>query len=280
MRGSTLAGIALFVALLWLLLVRGLYPGGGTDYYTHYFYYYTNVIKNHGLVPNDVWYHYYYSKGAGIHFLGILLMDAEAPSLMTFVCVAIGALALFNLISKVSTRSFWPGFCAILYVLYNLISLSGIGGEFQKTHEETTAMAILVIWAISMYDFWPKEWEKSAFIILSFLAIGAALVTQAMAVYFALIFVMQICLAYSKRNWRVAWFYFYLSAITSLAVISMLVMNYLVTGLATDQALNTAWQFANVERLDQWGILPNIIMIAWIRDNYDLVTVSWNAKNI
>ena len=67
-QGSPQQGItALLVgmSLIWLLMVRGLYPGGGGDYFTHYFYYYLDVIQNHGLVPNDVWYHYYYSKGAG-----------------------------------------------------------------------------------------------------------------------------------------------------------------------------------------------------------------------
>ena len=62
-----------------MLLRRGLFPGGSGDYYTHYFYYYLEVLKNHGLAPNDVWYHYYYSKGSGLVFLGMLLTDPEAP---------------------------------------------------------------------------------------------------------------------------------------------------------------------------------------------------------
>ena len=68
--------------------LRGFYPGGGGDYYTHYFYYYLAVIQNHGLAPNDVWYHYYYSKGSGLAFLGMLLSDPEAPALTTYACVA------------------------------------------------------------------------------------------------------------------------------------------------------------------------------------------------
>ncbi len=50
---------ALLIAVCgaWLLIVRGLYPGGGGDYFTHYFPYYLEVVGNHGLAPNDVWYH-------------------------------------------------------------------------------------------------------------------------------------------------------------------------------------------------------------------------------
>ena len=53
------------VGFIVLLLIKGLFPGGGHDYFTHYFYYYQTVIAHHGLWPNDVWYHYYYDKGAG-----------------------------------------------------------------------------------------------------------------------------------------------------------------------------------------------------------------------
>ena len=73
---ATCAGL-ISIGLVWVLLTRGLYPGGGGDYYTHYFYYYLDVLKHHGLAPNDVWYHYYYSKGYGLFFLSMLLTDPE-----------------------------------------------------------------------------------------------------------------------------------------------------------------------------------------------------------
>ena len=40
--------------------------------------YYKQVILQHGTAPNAVWYHYYYSKGAGLMFLYMLLVDAKA----------------------------------------------------------------------------------------------------------------------------------------------------------------------------------------------------------
>jgi hypothetical protein len=43
------------IAISMLLLVKGLYPGGGHDYFTHYFYYSQTVIERGGLWPNDVW---------------------------------------------------------------------------------------------------------------------------------------------------------------------------------------------------------------------------------
>src|SRR5581483_4281714 len=73
------AAIAIAVAIF--LLVKGLYPGGGHDYYNHYFQFYKRVIDTGSILPNDVWYHFYYSKGAGLYFLGMLLTDPLAPQL-------------------------------------------------------------------------------------------------------------------------------------------------------------------------------------------------------
>ena len=48
----------------------------------------------------------------------------------------------------------------------------------------------------------------------------------------------------------------------------MLVVGYLQTGLASDQALDLMLRFADSARLDRWGVIPQIIAVAWIRDNY------------
>ena len=100
---------------MWLLLLRGLFPGGGGDYYTHYFYYYLEVLKNHGLAPNDVWYHYYYSKGSGLTFLGMLLTDPEAPALTTYPCVVFAAVAIATLAARMAPNSLWPAAGAFIY---------------------------------------------------------------------------------------------------------------------------------------------------------------------
>ena len=47
----------------------------------------------------------------------------------------------------------------------------------------------------------------------------------------------------------------------------MSLLNYLDTGLVSDQALDLMWRFANVERLDRWGVIPDLFLIIWIRDN-------------
>ena len=258
--------ILIAVVAAWLLLRRGLFPGGSGDYYTHYFYYYLEVLKNHGLAPNDVWYHYYYSKGSGLVFLGMLLTDPEAPALTTFPCVIFAAVAIATLAARMAPGSLWPAAGTWIYLLYYLLSFSDIGGsEFQKDHEEVTALVVLTAWALCMEHCAPPLPFR---VMAAASAIAAAIVTQAVGALLS-IFVGLLC-AWSilRQRWREMWAYGVVAAAIAVAVLAMFVLSYVQTGLASDQALDLMLRFADVSRLDRWGVIPQVIAVAWIRDNY------------
>jgi hypothetical protein len=102
-------GSALFIVVAGaLLLVKGLYPDGGHDYFQHYFYFYQKVIDSGGIWPNEVWYQYYYSKGAGLYFLATLLTDPMAPQLVTSCFIAAAALVVFLWCRRVAPGTAWP----------------------------------------------------------------------------------------------------------------------------------------------------------------------------
>ena len=258
--------ILIAVVAAWLLLRRGLFPGGSGDYYTHYFYYYLEVLKNHGLAPNDVWYHYYYSKGSGLVFLGMLLTDPEAPALTTFPCVIFAAVAIATLSARMAPGSLWPAAGTLIYLLYYLLSFSDIGGsEFQKDHEEITALVVLTAWALCMeHCAAPLPFRVMA----AACAIAAAIVTQAVGALLS-IFVGLLC-AWSilRQRWRLMWGYGVVAAAIAGVVLAMFVLSYVQTGLASDQALDLMLRFADAGRLDRWGVIPQVIAVAWIRDNY------------
>src|SRR5580693_3665354 len=258
--------ILIAVAAAWVLLRRGLYPGGSGDYYTHYFYYYLEVLKNHGLAPNDVWYHYYYSKGSGLVFLGMLLTDPEAPALTTFPCVLFAAVAIATLAARMAPGSLWPAAGALIYLLYYLLSFNDIGGsEFQKDHEEIAALVVLTAWALCMERCAPPLPFR---VMAAASAIAAAIVTQAMGVLLS-VFVGLLC-AWSivRRRWREMWAYGAVAVAIAGTVLAVFVLSYVQTGMASDQPLDLMLRFGDVGRLDRWGVIPQVIAVAWIRDNY------------
>jgi hypothetical protein len=260
-------GIVLIAAAaVWLLLLRGLFPGGGGDYYTHYFYYYLGVLKNHGLAPNDVWYHYYYSKGSGLAFLGMLLTDPEAPALTTYPCVVFAAVAIATLAARMAPNSLWPAAGAVIYLFYYLVSFGADGGgQFQKDHEEIAALVALTAWALCMERYAaPRPFR----IMAAATAIAAALITPPIAILLGFFVGLLAAWSMVRRRWSDMWGYGVVVAAIAGAVLTVLVVGYLQTGLASDQALNLMLQFADFTRLDRWGVIPQIIAVAWIRDNY------------
>ena len=112
-----------------LLLVKGLYPQGGHDYYQHYSHFYAAVIDNHSIWPNLFWYQYYLSKGMGVTFLGMLLTDALAPSLVAYCFAVATALALFALVRDFCSHTLWPWLAVVLYLALNVHTL-GTGAYF------------------------------------------------------------------------------------------------------------------------------------------------------
>jgi hypothetical protein len=270
---QTIGGALIAAAAAWLLLRRGLYPGGGGDYYTHYFYYYLEVLKNHGLAPNDVWYHYYYSKGSGLTFLGMLLTDPEAPALTTYSCVVFAALAIATLAARMAPNSLWPAAGVLAYLLFYLLGHSRGNGEaeFQKDHELVAALVALTAWALCMERIGPQRPFRLMAIAC---AIAAAIVTQAIGILLGFFIALLCAWSILRRRWDDAWGYGAIAGSTAIVVLAVFALNYLSTGLANDQPLGPMLYFADFGRLDQWGVIPQVITIAWIRDNYEAVAPS------
>ncbi len=135
-----------------LLLVKGIYPGGGGDYYTHYFPYFQHVLSSHGLWPNDVWYHFYVSKGATVTIFSMLLTDPLAPEIVTYLYFFVGTLCVYSLLRRCVNNRIFPclGMTVSLgALLWTHNKLYGDWGQFQKHHEFTASLLISVVWILT-----------------------------------------------------------------------------------------------------------------------------------
>ncbi len=262
-----IGAIVIAVVAAWLLLRSGLFPGGGGDYYTHYFYYYLEVLKNHGLAPNDVWYQYYYSKGSGLAFLGMLLTDPEAPALSAFPCVMGAAIAVATLAERVAPGSLWPAGGVLVYLLFYLIGINGgiAEGEFQKDHEAATALVVLFTWALCMERCGPSRPFR---IMAAATGIATAILNQPVAILLGLFAGLLCAWSILRRRWSDMLGYGCVAAATAVAVLAMFVLSYFATGLPHDQFYELTLNFANFASLDRWGVIPMVLAEVWIRDNY------------
>ena len=263
------------LAGMWLFVVKGLYPGGGGDYYTHYFPYALQVLQNHGLAPNDVWYHFYYSKGDGLFFLDMLLTDPMAPSLVTCLFVGAAALAIFDLGKRLGLGgSLWPVCGVLAYLLYNAVSMNRAGGgEFQKSHELVGALMALTAWALYRH----RSSGKDIFLTMAAAcASSTAIVNLPVGAVLSVFFGILAAEAVLLRNWRLTAKFCLAGLFAGLTAIAILAINQFMTGLASDQGLNFTLNFADFPRLDREGLLPQIVSLVWLHDNLDNLTAPFD----
>jgi hypothetical protein len=261
--------VALLVAAFLLAIVKGLYPAGGHDYYTHYFYYYVVCLKNRGIWPNDVWYHYFYSKGEGIFFLAMLLTDPLAPSIVTYGFTIVATVALFLMIDRMRPRSFWPWAASICWLLL-LIYAGGQSGlhvdnsnywaEFQKEHEINAAFMLVFIWLCDgmLRD---RKTEHSLFFWLAAVsAFAVAYVEQPTPIIIGIFCAVAMIALLVRRRARLSMKFLLLACSAGAGMISNLVINYLTTGIPSDVFINIFWPIINLRKVESVGWLWPVIV--------------------
>lgn len=238
-----------------LLIIKGLYPTGDGDYVTHYFPYYKAVITTHSIWPNDVWYQYYYSRGAGLMYFCILLTDFEAPQLISFCFFIISALAGFSLIRSVSDNVLLPFAASIIYIT-SFIYLS----TFQKHHIITTSFLVSMVWMTIKIDNFSDKSRKIWTILLALL-IGNLIIYFPPAASVVLAF---LCLMFFesilRRKKMIAKSYAFLLSMGIFSILVVFGINYLITGMAEITPFRFFWKFSNQAKLSEW-VSPYLMIL-------------------
>ncbi len=133
---AVLVGMAA-IMLLTVLIDKALFPTFDYDSLTHYLQYYREVIHNHSLAPNNVWYHFYYSKGAGLFYLNMLLTDDMGLSIVSFLMTLATALVLYSLSKKMTDNVDWGIAVVITYLCTLPFNYEVI---FEKQHVFMTSL--------------------------------------------------------------------------------------------------------------------------------------------
>jgi hypothetical protein len=278
-----LAAILVAAGVL-LAIVKGLYPAGGHDYYTHYFYYYIVCLKNHGIWPNEVWYHYFYSKGEGIFFLGMLLSDPLAPSIVTYCFIAVAAVALFHFIERAAANSLWPWVAVAAWLLI-LIYAGGENGlktdnsnywaEFSKEHEINAAFVVVLIW---LADGLLRESGRANRLLLGAAcacSFAVAYIEQPTPIFVGMVTVVVMLFLACRRQFGKAGQFFLLASAAGAGFVSNLVLNYVTTGVPSDAFINLFWPIINLDKTDELGWTWRII-----KHSRDLVGVKANLDHL
>jgi hypothetical protein len=260
--------LILALAACFFLAVKGLYPAGGADYYCHYFHYYVRVIKEGSILPNEVWYQFYYSKGAGLHFLSMLLTDPLAPQLVTTAFIGCGALTVYTLLRGVGPSHLAPWIGATLYITFLIYTPGfevnrGHGGwaDLEKLHELTAVMVLGVVWLCTRVDLATGR-ARWAWLAAMALAIAATvLITTLMAALIGVFFALLTGWWVLRRQWARAAMAIVGGATATVVLVGVFTVNYLLTGLVLDQLILETWDYVDLERANRWGVLSEVFLL-------------------
>ncbi len=277
--GYALPGCSFLVISIILLAAKGIYPSGYGDYFNHYFPYYMHVLDSHGLQPNDVWYQYYYSKGAGLTFFTILLTDYEGPPLVTYLFVLVSALSLYSILRTVLRVPFVPLTAATIYLAAFIFTPSGIHlasqlaflddrfltspdlrgflssacwGYFQKQHVITAAMLILVFWTTWKFETVNSDLRRSWLTATALGTVGLIVMAPTSCSLLLPFFSVMLLVAMLRRKGKSATGFLALNGVTGATLALIVAANYLLTGMFEMTPIRVWWKLADQQRVSNW----------------------------
>ncbi len=256
----------LAVPVFLFLLSKGLYPAGGHDYYNHYFRFYRKVIDSGSILPNEVWYHFFYSKGAGLFFMSMLLTDPLAPQLVSTGILFAGAALIFAILRAGSSWRILPWLGTFLFILFYIYTpgpydclREGGWGDLEKLHEPSAIFILAMLWSTIkiMQDQHLRFWGITLLFSTISLVLMSPLASVIPSFYCALIFLY---LFFQKKYRASAWCLASIMA-AGAGLLSIFIINYLYTGIPNDQGLLVFWPIINFDKVRSWGTMFELIML-------------------
>lgn len=136
--------VAVGTALVFLLTRVVFVAVYDPNIWEHYLHYYRAVLASGSTQPNEVWHHFYASKGAGLFFLANVLSDFFGAQVVSACFVAVAGLIILDLLLEYCGSTIWAFFGVALFLAF----LSGdvSDGAMFKHHLVLLGYVSFVLW--------------------------------------------------------------------------------------------------------------------------------------
>ena len=247
---------ALLISIFTVLMRKMIAPDGGGDFITHYLPYYLEVMKSGNLMPNDVWYHFYISKGVGDVFFIMGLTDAIGPGIVSGAMFII-ILALIYAFTKRLTDDRVVAVFASTMTATALIWTPGENvfdtwADFSKQHILTAAMYFGFLWSLWLLWVLPIEKQRPTF-ILTLISLAGLTVFRTQFTFMCglLIFFVFVAALISRRRNTLGKM-IALGFVTLSITIGLTYYNYVTTGLGDVTPFRFFRQFFDQDSFARW----------------------------
>ncbi len=230
--------------------------GAGGDVYTHYLPYYRAVINAGSLAPNDVWYHYYLSKGPALNFLAMLLSDELGTQLITTLFHFVSFVLVYLLGKSLFQSRLLALLCANI-TLYAFVAPDH-WSIFLKHHELMLCWimyGVYLAYLICSGHVPNKQWTAVSGLYGAVFALQFPTAAPFMMMFFGVCCVIS--LFQKSVNIIVGNAWIVLSMGMSLCL--LLLFNQSVTGMALETPTRLFWALTNLSSLSRW-ISPYLVV--------------------
>jgi len=259
-----LIGLPLGVLIpLWLhiLVTQGLAINGfGYDSSGHYLPYYQAVVTSGSTGINEPWYHFWVSKGAGLHFVATMLTDIQGAQLVSFAFLTITVITLIMLVHRISGRVALGISAAAIFLAPFVYTFA----YYQKLHIVTTALVGGMLWWMTQAWLRGTLNKPPNVVFLGLLALATVLHTPPLAALICpfLAISMWIARRFAKgNNHYPRWISAIPAAMAALGICLVLIVNFAKTGLMEVTPFRLFWNLANQSAFSA-HVSPYIMLFA------------------
>ena len=246
--------VTAFLESVAILIVNTLPPPMEGDVITHYLPYYQEVILNHGIIPNNVWYHFFYNKGNGLYFLSMLMTDKYGCNLISTFFFFTALFILYSLLKRLSNSTLlrWFSISLVIPIFWNVSGYWRVIPSFAKLHIVEMCGLTFSIWLAVFLFRDQKGISKSFYMMSSAALIGFLIFSPKIAIlllpYFITLAVwLRITRKVEASNHALLIFIPLVSAL-----LVWLGINYAVAGMFDDMPMRIMWKFANQQQFSEW----------------------------
>lgn len=248
---------------LWLhvLVTQGLAINGfGYDSSGHYLPYYQAVVTSGSTEINELWYHFWVTKGAGLHFIATILTDIQGPQLTSFAFLTTALVTLALLVHRVSASLALGIAAAVIF----LAPFAYTFAYYQKLHIVTTALIGGLLWLTTQAWLKGQTGRSSIVVLVSLLSFAIVLHTPPLS---AVVCSFLLATLLIERALRLNKYVGRLcitatpAAIVLLGIMLVLIFNYLKTGLMEVTPFRLFWSLAD-QSVFSFSVSPYLMLFA------------------
>lgn len=243
--GSLYLVAAVILGVVYLARCQYSFDG---DYLTHYGPFYDAVVRSGRLAPNDVWYQYFYSKGAGLFYLSMLITDRTGPFLVSFLHFFSASLLVYAVMKRASGSPFW----ALSTAIFMLGMMAWPNeGFFIKHHCEISSILLsITCTAVLMTAF--KRYRDLFLFTACILQVSLLLYSLQAGVYTFLFIAVYAGIALFRRDAGLALRYATLLGLSAVVSALLMLHNHFLTGLYEVTPFRIFLHFWDQEIFSKW----------------------------